>query len=324
MFIVILALSVFDQVIGPIILFSSDDANIGKYRNQILRLMDISNDEGFFEFNFTDLQLHSLNYRFTLYSEWGRGHIEYMMISLVTSTSNQTLIFKPVIENFVKEIKADPKFFKALYLKEKQIDPEITEYHKKLHEQFAKCVNDAKSCFMQGLLGHIAFFGLYRVGKTSLINRITTGKYDLNVRPTLGVQIIKFMIENYSLFAYDVGGQTHLKSLWDQIRVKPKAIVYVIDSAFTEAQLKEARLHFDEVITHFIFDKTNKQSYSFPLLILANKKDLNPAISEAKIKQILQPERYDLKMNIGVVSALTNEGVIENIRWLVQQLMFCE
>jgi GTPase SAR1 family protein len=284
--------------------------------------MDISNEEGFFEFNLADKRYCSLNYRFTLSSNWGRGHTEYLMITVVTSTLQQTTPFQVPIEQFVKAMKANSVLYKGLYDPKSNNDPEIANSLEKIHELFLKCNEDCKKSLKECVLGHIAFIGLYRVGKTSLLELITKGVFDSNIRPTLGVQIVKFMVENFGLMAYDIGGQTNLKLVWDQIKVKPKAIIYVLDANAKPEQNAETRQHFDEVITHFYFTNSHPVQH-IPLLILANKKDLNPTIDKTKVEEILQPNRYDIMYNIGIVSARTAENVFENFRWLMQQILFC-
>ena len=59
----------------------------------------------------------------------------------------------------------------------------------------------------QLVVGKIMVLGLRAVGKTSILKRVSTGNFDENVRPTLGTQILKTVIEELRFLVYDMGGQ---------------------------------------------------------------------------------------------------------------------
>jgi hypothetical protein len=53
---------------------------------------------------------------------------------------------------------------------------------------------------------------------------------------------------------------------------------------------------------------------------LGNKKDLKHKFSEKAINKLLKPKNINFK--IGTVSALTNEGIEENFKWLIRSILF--
>jgi predicted GTPase len=74
---------------------------------------------------------------------------------------------------------------------------------------------------------------------------------------------------------------------------------------------------------YFTKNAPQKVPKDTPVLILANKIDLCPkAPTEKQIEKILKPKSFDINYKIGLVSALKNEGIEDNFKWLVKAFLF--
>ena len=57
------------------------------------------------------------------------------------------------------------------------------------------------------------------------------------------------------------------------------------------------------------------------MLVIANKQDLEDAMRENEIKDILSfPSEYDGRIKIQEASALNNVGLVEGFAWLVSEI----
>jgi small GTP-binding protein len=170
--------------------------------------------------------------------------------------------------------------------------------------------------------GRILMIGLEKVGKTTLIKRLSSGIFDPNTRPTLGYQILKTVMSNLSFNIYDMGGQKKFRDLWFKTLDLPDAIVFVVDLT----RLKENQDVVREIYQKII-EKYCSSSYNIPVLILGNKMDLIPIQERFILYKLLHSisqidENQSSKENVrhvGLLSALTNEGVFENFRWLASK-----
>ncbi|UYP48437.1 hypothetical protein NEF87_004722 [Candidatus Lokiarchaeum ossiferum] len=166
--------------------------------------------------------------------------------------------------------------------------------------------------------GKVLVLGLSKAGKTSIINRLTKNFF-AKTNPTLGVNIMKAVLDKTRFVFYDVGGQKMLRKKWTTTVSNPDAIVFVFDINSESDQVEETKIEFQRVIQHYFID-TNR---SIPVLILGNKIDImaKQNISKQSIMSALlslfEPELYNFNYRVGLVSALTGEGINYNFKWLI-------
>lgn len=166
--------------------------------------------------------------------------------------------------------------------------------------------------------GKVLILGLSKAGKTSVINRLTKNFFT-ETKPTLGVNIMKAVLEHTRFVFYDVGGQKMLRKKWTTTVANPDAIVFVFDVNSELALLDEAIMEFKRVIQHY----TLSTDLLIPILILGNKIDVMAAknISKQSIMNALlslfEPEQYNINYRVGLVSALSGEGINYNFKWLI-------
>ena len=166
--------------------------------------------------------------------------------------------------------------------------------------------------------GKVLVLGLSKVGKTSIINRLSNN-YFASTKPTLGVNIMKAVLEQTRFIFYDVGGQKMLRKQWTSTVNNPDAIVFVFDVNCGPELLNETIYEFKRVIQHYSI----YAEQSIPILILGNKIDIMAAkkISKQSIMDVLiqlfEPEQYNINYRVGLVSALSGEGINYNFKWLI-------
>lgn len=166
----------------------------------------------------------------------------------------------------------------------------------------------------------VLILGLDNAGKTTYLEQTKT-KFNKNykamnpgkITTTVGLNIGKIDVDGIRLNFWDLGGQEELQSLWDKYYAESHAIIYVIDSSDTE-RIDESKKAFDQMIA-------NSSVGNVPLLLLANKQDLEECMSVSAVKNAFKEDdhkigRRDIKA-MGV-SALRGDGVDEGIEWLVR------
>ncbi|XP_032682087.1 ADP-ribosylation factor-like protein 13B isoform X2 [Odontomachus brunneus] len=124
--------------------------------------------------------------------------------------------------------------------------------------------------------------GLDNAGKSLILNHIS-GDPDQNVLPTMGFRMVSLKHKSYLVKIYDVGGSSQIRALWPKYYNDIHGLIYVVDASDI-SRLAENKLVFNELITH-------EHISTKPLLLLANKQDLNGAIDELDLVENLDVER---------------------------------
>lgn len=120
---------------------------------------------------------------------------------------------------------------------------------------------------------------------------------------------------------WDLGGQQDLQSIWERYYPECHGIVFVVDSTDSK-RLEECRDTFGKntmcfffclVVTHWNIERiiTNDQVEGVPILMLANKQDVDGALRVEEIKEVFN--RIAVKLGardsrVLPVSALTGYG----------------
>ncbi|EZA56590.1 hypothetical protein DMN91_002926 [Ooceraea biroi] len=124
--------------------------------------------------------------------------------------------------------------------------------------------------------------GLDNAGKSLILNHIS-GDPDQDVLPTMGFRTVSLKHKSYSVKIYDVGGSSQIRALWPKYYNDIHGLIYVVDASDI-SRLAENKVVFNELITH-------ENISTKPLLLLANKQDLNGAIDELDLVERLDVER---------------------------------
>ncbi|GAY46882.1 hypothetical protein CUMW_100390, partial [Citrus unshiu] len=155
--------------------------------------------------------------------------------------------------------------------------------------------------------------GLDNSGKTTIVLKIN-GEDTSVISPTLGFNIKTITYQKYTLNIWDVGGQRTIRSYWRNYFEQTDGLVWVVDSSDLR-RLDDCKMELDNLL------KEERLSGA-SLLILANKQDINGALTPTEIAKVLNLEAMDKTRHWKIVgcSAYTGEGLLEGFDWLVQDI----
>ena len=130
---------------------------------------------------------------------------------------------------------------------------------------------------------HIVMIGLDGGGKTTALYRLKFDQY-MNTVPTVGFNCerVKGTLgksKGLTFLIWDVGGQEKIRPLWRSYTRCTDGIIFVVDSS-DEDNLDEAKVELWRTMKY----QDNKD---IPLLVLANKQDLQAALAAPDIEDAL-------------------------------------
>ena len=114
---------------------------------------------------------------------------------------------------------------------------------------------------------------------------------------------------------WDMGGEDELQCLWEKYYQEAHGVVYVIDAS-DEARLRTSQESFEMMIRHHDLE-------GVPLLVLANKVDLDGAMSIKEIKAVFNESAHLLgsrDCKVSSASALTGQHIGDSLKWLSQKV----
>lgn len=165
---------------------------------------------------------------------------------------------------------------------------------------------------------NVLILGLDNAGKSTYLEQSKTkfnSKYQgmnlSKITATVGLNIGKIDIGRVRLNFWDLGGQEELQSLWDKYYAESHAVIYIIDSSDTD-RIDESKDAFDKMIV-------NDMLKGVPLLILANKQDLEGCMRASEVKKVFNSSAQligDRECKFLGTSALKGDGVHEGIEWI--------
>ena len=154
----------------------------------------------------------------------------------------------------------------------------------------------------------LLILGLDNAGKTTVLYQMQFGEAKVTV-PTLGFNVETVNYENLTFQMWDLGGQSELRPYWRCYFPKTNAIVFVIDSTDKD------RLDIAKQELLFLIKEDDLKGV--PIAILANKQDLEGALSDIEISEKLGLS--DIKTNqwaIFKTVAKTGVGLDNAFKWL--------
>ena len=160
----------------------------------------------------------------------------------------------------------------------------------------------------------ILILGLENAGKTTLlyqlqlnqiIEAVPSKKY---IAIGFNVEIIQY--QNIKLQMWDLGGQKSFRQHWKCYYHNTKGIIYVIDSTdWARIDIAKQELH------DLLQEEDLKNS---PVVILANKQDLNGAMNEIEVNNRLGISYIHRKVKVFTVSVKNKIQIEESLNWLIE------
>ena len=142
-----------------------------------------------------------------------------------------------------------------------------------------------------------------------------------SVKPTLGAQIHRLILENTKFDMYDLGGQDRLREVWYDKKFNPSGIVYVVDCTGDAEYMKKTWNEFSKVAAFYYGEQSTQNLSQIPLLILGNKIDAVKGDYRYILKNVLFDIKKGIKYFMGYCSAKENTGVHENFNWLIGEIV---
>ena len=158
----------------------------------------------------------------------------------------------------------------------------------------------------------ILVLGLDNAGKTTILRALSDEETE-NIAPTQGFNIKALQKEGFKLNVWDIGGQKAIRAYWPNYYEGTDGLVYVVDSS-DEARIEECTEELGQLLAE-------TELSSVPLLVFANKQDLDLALEAEEVMAKCQLENIsDRTWNIQACSAMTKEGLQEGMEWLVNTI----
>jgi ADP-ribosylation factor 1/2 len=158
----------------------------------------------------------------------------------------------------------------------------------------------------------VLILGLDAAGKTTVLYQLKLGEIVTTI-PTIGFNVETVTHKNIDLVLWDVGGRDKIRPLYKHYFKDTKALVFVIDSNDRE-RIHEAQEELFKILSE---DELKEST----VLILANKKDLDNALSIEEIKEKLKfDEIKQIKKNIFGTVATKNIGINDAFNWITDNL----
>jgi len=166
----------------------------------------------------------------------------------------------------------------------------------------------------------VLILGLDNAGKSTFLESAKTrfvkdykGKNLGKITTTVGLNIGKIDTNGVRLNFWDLGGQQELQALWDKYYQECHAVIYVVDSNDRE------RIH--ESKESFVKMLSNTNLTGVPLLVAANKQDLEECMGVREVKPLFESSDEHVgtrEVMVLATSGLRGEGVVEGIDWVAQ------
>ncbi len=163
----------------------------------------------------------------------------------------------------------------------------------------------------------IAVVGAAASGKTTLVQFLTRSSSVGKTSPTIGFDMKTVQYRSIKFLITDLGGQKpFVITFWDKILPKTDAIIFLIDAAAPDKF----------ILAYDLFLYVLKKMNNVPMLVLANKQDLENAASVETLTQIFNFEKARMRFGITALhitptSALKGTGVTEALDWLCKQIV---
>ncbi|CAG9325493.1 unnamed protein product [Blepharisma stoltei] len=151
--------------------------------------------------------------------------------------------------------------------------------------------------------------GLENSGKTTFINQLSSGSPGQTV-PTIGLNVRTVQQGNLTIKAWDLGGQVQYRTEWARYARGTNVIVFLVDASASQLiSLSRKELHMM---------LEDRELVGIPLLILANKIDINPHMSEPEIIQGLNLDYViDNPWLVISISAMRGTNIERVVDWLL-------
>jgi ADP-ribosylation factor-like protein 8 len=151
--------------------------------------------------------------------------------------------------------------------------------------------------------------GLENSGKTTFINTLSDGDPGETV-PTIGLNVKTVNKGNLIIKAWDLGGQVQYRTEWSRYAKGTNVIIFVVDSSAI------GLISYSRKELHTMLEE--RDLIGIPLLVLSNKIDIHPHLTEPEIIQGLNLDYViDNPWLVISISALKGTNIERVVDWLL-------
>ncbi|KAJ8142061.1 hypothetical protein OY671_004786 [Metschnikowia pulcherrima] len=167
----------------------------------------------------------------------------------------------------------------------------------------------------------VLVLGLDNSGKTTIIRKLMGQETD-SVAPTMGFHIHTFSHAGFNINAWDIGGQSTLRSFWGNYFDKSDVIVWVVDGTSLE-RLRESYRELREKVIQ------QDQLAGTYFCLVINKMDLVLETQQASVRQVvestlnLSAEISEELYTVKCVSGRSGQGLESMMEWVVSKFRPC-
>ena len=160
----------------------------------------------------------------------------------------------------------------------------------------------------------ILILGLDNAGKTTILYRLQRDEVIKTV-PTVGFNVETVQYKNIKFQVWDLGGQTAIRPYWRCYYPNTDCVIYVVDSADRDRLTEDCKNEL-----HLLLEEEELQKK--PLLVFANKQDLDGAVPPAELANKLELARLlsNHTWTIQGSSAVKQTGLTDGLGWIVDHL----
>lgn len=318
-------LSFFDEYYGPKVQDSYSSKLNESLRKKVEEFMNFEVEDMFIEGIIAEEEAKIININFSIPSDWARGRKQDLMLSVIVDKNYRSDIFHNLLKETSEKIKNIPNIYK-LFNKGKSgklNELEKSELENKLETVLGEGLEKVKEIEKKPNMGVFLVLGLYKVGKTSIINTIKDNVFNPKVRPTLTINILEVVLDKYMFKTIDVSGQKRLRDQWWSYTHHPDAIIFVVDGTAKVPLLKETKAEFEKILSRFDREDKGKINEITPVLICLNKIDLldKPQEKEKEFFNLLGLDNLPIDYKLQLTSAVTGEGIEQGFKWIIEELL---
>ncbi|KAK6633446.1 hypothetical protein RUM44_004053 [Polyplax serrata] len=163
--------------------------------------------------------------------------------------------------------------------------------------------------------------GLDNSGKTTIARRLAGEPID-SVVPTVGFSVVTLRQKGCRVSLYDLGGGPQIRDIWHRYYADAHGVIFVVDAIAVE-RLEECRQVLQNLLRH-------SQISGKPILLLANKQDVDGALDEIDVVDHLNLEKLVNEQKcptlVELCSALQfskkiDIGIDNGYKWLIRGII---
>jgi len=122
--------------------------------------------------------------------------------------------------------------------------------------------------------------GLSQAGKSLLFAKLSAETVEDDLKPTVGFSVKAVQLPTAILNVKELGGGDNVRKYWPHYYGGAQAVVFVVDSSSNDDDVDLAAAELQEALTHPSLE-------SLPLLVLANKQDVQGARSTDELSRMM-------------------------------------